>query len=413
MSDELRCRLTGEPLRHVFVDLGMSPFSNSYVAPGALPLPETFCPLKVYVGENSLLVQLPAAPQSDTIFGNDYRYFSSYSESWLRHCERYAEAMIDRLSLDGSSRVVELASNDGYLLQYFQRRGVPVLGVEPSGSVAKVAREERGIPTVERFFGAQLAGELRAEHPLADLIVANNVLAHVPDLHDFVAGMKLLLAPRGVITIECPHLQELMEKNQFDTIYHEHFSYFSLLTLRAALRAHGLRAFDVDRLTTHGGSLRVYACHDEEPSHPVHSRVDALLEQERAAGLDRLETYTGFQPRVERIKRDLLTFLIDAKANGKRVVGYGAPAKGNTLLNYCGIRTDFIDFTVDRSPHKQGLYLPGTRIPVHEVEKIDAARPDYILILPWNLREEIMDQLAHVRRWGARFVIPIPTLEVV
>ncbi len=410
MVPPLSCRFCGAALEQVFADLGMSPLSNAYVRPENLQRRESFYPLTAYVCGECFLVQLSAMETPETIFG-DYAYFSSYSESWLRHCQAYVEQMQARFGLDGRSLVVEVASNDGYLLQYFKEKGVPILGIEPAANVAKVA-QEKGIPTVVRFFGAQTARELAAEGKQADLLLGNNVLAHVPDLNDFVAGLKILLKPEGVLTMEFPHLMRLMAENQFDTIYHEHFSYFSFRTAERVFARHGLTLFDVEELPTHGGSLRIYARHSEREKEPVTARVQALRERERAAGLDRLETYARFAAQVAETKRGLLAFLIEAKRRGKTVAGYGAPAKGNTLLNYCGVRADFLDYTVDRSPHKQGLYLPGTHIPIYAPEKVRETRPDYLLILPWNLKQEIMEQMAYIREWGGRFVVPIPRVEV-
>ena len=396
------CRFCGEALSHQFADLGMSPLSNAFLRPEHLGRMEPFYPLTVYVCANCFLVQLPAVETPEAIF-SDYAYFSSYSDSWLEHSRNYCATMTKRLGLNASSQVIEIASNDGYLLQYFHARGIPVLGVEPAANVAEVARQ-KGIETLVRFFGVETAKEL----PPADLLLGNNVLAHVPDINDFVEGMRIALKPGGTITMELPHLMRLMQGNQFDTIYHEHFSYFSLLTVRRIFAAHGLTVCDVDELPTHGGSLRIHARHGGD----VAPAVDALETREREFGLDRLETYASFADQVRGTKRALLQFLIEAKESGKRVVGYGAPAKGNTLLNYCGIRSDFLEFTVDRSPHKQGLFLPGTRIPIYAPEKIAETKPDYVLILPWNLRDEIMEQMAHIREWGGRFVVPIPRVEV-
>jgi SAM-dependent methyltransferase len=407
------CRLCNQRLSKVFVDLGMSPLSNAYLTEAQLHAAEPFYPLRVYVCERCLLVQLPEVQKASAIFGEEYLYFSSYSDSWLRHCEAYAGMASERFELSGRSLVVELASNDGYLLQYFKRRGIPILGVEPSRSVAKVAVEERGVPTVVRFFGKQAAADLRAEGKAANLIVANNVLAHVPDLHDFVGGIRALLARGGVLTVEFPHLLRLVAGNQFDTIYHEHFSYFSFLTARRALESHGLLVFDVDELPTHGGSLRVYARVAEDPGEVVSDRVAALARREAEAGYAELAGYRDFRTKVEATKRDALAFFIRARQEGKTIAGYGAPAKGNTLLNYCGIRQDFLDFTVDRSPHKQGRFLPGTHVPILAPEALAQARPDYIVILPWNLRQEIVEQLAYARGWGARFVLLIPGVEIV
>ncbi|MFL6198797.1 MAG: methyltransferase domain-containing protein [Thermoanaerobaculia bacterium] len=401
------CRSCGAPLCHVFVDLGVQPLANSYLEPEDLRRPETFYPLCVYVCGECFLVQLPEEERPDAIF-SDYAYFSSYSESWLRHARIYAEAMIERFGLGPDQKVIEIASNDGYLLRWFQDRGIPVLGVEPARNVAEAA-EAAGIPTLVRFFGSMTARELAGQ---ADLLVGNNVLAHVPDLNDFVKGLKIALAPEGVLTMEFPHLLRLMDEDQFDTIYHEHYSYFSFLSVQKVFAAHGLTLFDVQELPTHGGSLRIFARHGEDHSKPVHDRVADLLARERIAGLGRLDAYPSFSQRVQRVKRGLLRFLIQAKEEGKSVVGYGAPAKGNTLLNYCGVRTDLLDYTVDLSPHKQGRYLPGTRIPIHAPERIRETRPDYVLILPWNLKEEISAQMSDVRSWGGRFVVAVPEVRV-
>jgi C-methyltransferase C-terminal domain/Putative zinc binding domain/Methyltransferase domain len=404
------CRFCGSAQLREFVDLGLSPLSNSYVKPEQLARGESFFPLTVYVCEECLLVQLPAYETPENIFG-DYAYFSSYSESWLAHARAYCQSMTERLGLDGSTQVVEIASNDGYLLQFFAAAGVPVLGVEPAANVAAVARE-KGIETRVRFFGAETARHLVSQGWRPKLLLGNNVLAHVPDLNDFVSGLKILLGDGGTITMEFPHLLRLMEGNELDTIYHEHFSYFSLLTVQRVFAAHGLTIRDVDEFPTHGGSLRIHARHDAEEG-PVADRVGHVLAAERDYGLDRVESYARFAEQAKETKRALLSFLINAKAEGKSVAAYGAPAKGNTLLNYCGIRTDFVDYTVDRSPHKQGLFLPGTRIPIHAPERIRETRPDYVLILPWNLRNEIVEQMSDVRSWGGRFVVPIPRLEIV
>jgi hypothetical protein len=404
------CRSCDAPLSHLFADLGMSPLSNAFVKPEALDRTEAFYPLTVYVCAECLLVQLPAVETPENIF-SDYAYFSSYADSWVEHARAYCQSMIARFALDATTQVVEIASNDGYLLQHFVQAGLPVLGVEPAANVAAVA-QGKGIETLVRFFGVALARELVAAGRRARLLLGNNVLAHVPDLNDFVAGLKILLADDGVITMEFPHLLRLIEGNQFDTIYHEHFSYFSLLAVQRVFAAHGLTIFDVDELPTHGGSLRIYARHARE-GEAQGERVVHLLTTEREYGLDRLETYARFAEQVRETKRALLAFLIRAKEEGKRVAGYGAPAKGNTLLNYCGVGTDFLDYTVDRSPHKQGLFLPGTRIPIHAPGRLRETRPDYVLILPWNLKDEIVDQMADVRSWGGRFVVPIPRVEVV
>jgi len=405
-----RCRFCNAALSHEFADLGVSPLSNAYLKPEQLQRMEPFFPLTVYVCDECLLVQLPAFETPENIF-SDYAYFSSYSDSWLAHARSYCRAMIERLALDATTPVVEIASNDGYLLQYFLEAGVPVLGVEPAANVAEVARE-RGIETLVRFFGVDTARALAAAGRKARLLLGNNVLAHVPDLNDFVAGLKILLADGGVITMEFPHLMRLIEGNQFDTIYHEHFSYFSLLAVQRIFAAHGLTIFDVDELPTHGGSLRIYARHSGEGGEAGESVVH-LMTIEREFGLDQIGTYGRFAEQVRETKRALLSFLIRAKEEGKHVVGYGAPAKGNTLLNYCGIRADFLDYTVDRSPHKQGSFLPGTRIPIHAPDRIRETKPDYVLILPWNLKDEIVEQMADVRSWGGRFVVPIPRVEIV
>lgn len=388
----------------------MSPLCESYVSAENLDRMEPFYPLRVFVCGACFLVQIREYVAAEDIYG-DYAYFSSFSTSWLEHARRYAQQMTARFGLDASSRVIEVASNDGYLLQYFVEQGIPALGIEPAANVAKAARE-KGIETVVRFFGRRFAQELADSGIRADLLLGNNVLAHVPDLNGFVAGLKILLARDGVVTMEFPHLMRLIEQNQFDTIYHEHFSYLSFMIVCRVFREHGLTVFDVDELPTHGGSLRVYARHDGDGDRPVASAVDNLLQREQDAGYGKLATYLQFRVKAEAAKRALLRFLIEAKEEGRRIAGYGAPGKGNTLLNYCGIRTDFLDYTVDRSPHKQGMYLPGTRIPIHSPEKIEETRPDYVLILPWNLKDEIMDQLQGIRRWGGRFVIPIPELAI-
>lgn len=403
------CRFCDRPLELTFVDLGASPLANAYLDASDLDRPETVYPLHARVCEGCWLVQLPSLAAPETLFA-DYAYFSSYSDTWLAHCERFAEAAIERFELGPGSRVVEVASNDGCLLACFRRRGIEVLGVEPAANVAAAAREA-GVPTVAEFFGREVAERLAAEHGPADLLAGNNVFAHVPDLNDFTAGLAALLAPRGVLSLEFPHLLRLIEGRQFDTVYHEHFSYFSLATAGAVLAAHGLEVFDVEELATHGGSLRVLARHangDEGAS----ERVAALLARERQAGLETPEPYRAFADEVRGLKRRLLRFLIDARERGRTVVGYGAPAKGNTLLNYCGVGPDLLPFTVDRSPHKQGRFLPGTRIPIHPPERIAETRPEYVLILPWNLRAEITEQMAGIREWGGRFVVAVPEVEV-
>jgi hypothetical protein len=388
----------------------MSPLCESYVAAGDLDRMEPFYPLHVEVCERCFLVQLRQYVTAEEIF-TEYAYFSSYSRSWLQHARDYAEMAIARFGLGPASRVVEVASNDGYLLQHFREKGVPVLGVEPAANVARVA-VERGIPTIVEFFGAEVASRLALSPGRADLLVGNNVLAQVPDLNDFVAGLKILLAEKGVLTLEFPHLLRLIEGNQFDTIYHEHFSYFSLATTERILAAHGIALFDVEELATHGGSLRIYGRHGADAAKPVSDRVAALKAVEEAAGLTRLDPFYAFAERVRETKRALLDFFIHARREGKRIAGYGAPGKGNTLLNYCGIRTDFLDYTVDRNPYKQGRYLPGTRIPIYPPERIRETRPEYVLILPWNFKDEIMEQEAYIREWGGRFVVPIPRVTV-
>ncbi len=403
------CRFCTAPLNQSFADLGSTPFSNSYLRAEDLEKMEPTYPLHARVCGKCFLVQLESFESPQKIF-SEYAYFSSYSDSWLKHAQNYAAHVTGRFGLHPGSRVVEVASNDGYLLRWFKDLGIKVLGIEPAANVARVA-EENGIPSKVLFFGKETATLLVAAGETADLTVANNVLAHVPDVNDFVAGFSIVLKPEGVSTFEFPHLQRLIENRQFDTIYHEHFSYLSLTTVAQIFESHGLRIFDVEELSTHGGSLRVYACH-RGAAHLETPAVSSLLKRERTFGLRDLARYATFSEEVKAVKRDLLSFLIEAKRAGKNVAGYGAPAKGNTLLNYCGIRCDFIDFTVDRSPHKQGTYLPGTRIPVREPEHIRVAKPDYVLILPWNLKDEVMDQMAFIREWGGQFVVPIPTVQV-
>ena len=408
-EDPFRCRFCEAALTREFVDLGSSPLANNYLTREETLEAEMFYPLRVLVCDRCFLVQLPVQATPDRIF-SDYAYFSSYTDSWVRHAKAYTDDVVERFGLDGRSQVVEIASNDGYLLQHFVARGIPVLGIEPAANVAAEA-ERKGISTRVEFFGSALARELAAGGQ-ADLVVANNVLAHVPELNDFVAGIATILGPNGIATLEFPHLLRLVEQNQFDTIYHEHFSYFSLTTVRTLFAAHGLTVFDVQELSTHGGSLRVYACRSAFGRRLVERAVAALLEREAAAGVCDLEWYSSFSEKVKETKRSLLGFLIDARRNGKSVAGYGAPAKGNTLLNYCGIRADLVDYTVDRSPHKQGRFLPGTHIAIHRPDQIFQTRPDYVLILPWNVKEEVMQQMAGIRTWGGRFVVPIPEVKV-
>jgi 2-polyprenyl-3-methyl-5-hydroxy-6-metoxy-1,4-benzoquinol methylase len=404
------CRFCSSPLHHIFADLGMSPLSNSYVKPEQLQSMEPFYPLIAYVCENCFLVQLDEFETPDNIFG-DYAYFSSYSDFFLEHAKKYSYMMIDRFGYNERSFVVEIASNDGYLLKNFVEKKIPVLGIEPAANVAKVAQEV-GVPSLVNFFGQRLARELSGDGKKADLIIGNNVFAHVPNLNDFVAGMKMLLKPNGVITMEFPHLMQLIENNLFDTIYHEHFSYYSFLSAEKIFAHHGLQLFDVEEVPTHGGSLRIFAKHSDDTAKPVTENVRKLKHREEKAGYTDLKIYLKFNDKVKRAKRNILSFFIDAKEKGRTIAGYGAPAKGNTLLNYCGIRSDFIEYTVDRSPHKQGTFLPGTHIPIYAPDKIGETRPDYIFILAWNLKDEIMEQLDYVREWGGKFVTPIPAINV-
>jgi len=405
------CLFCGSRNLHSVVDLGMSPLCESYVPAERLNSMEPFYPLHAFFCADCFLVQLDEYVSREDIF-TEYAYFSSYADSWVEHMKRYANMITERLGLNANSFVVEVASNDGYLLQHFVAAGIPVLGIEPAANVAKVAIE-KGVPTLVRFFGEETARELAAQGRKADLVCGANVLAQVPDVNDFVQGLKTILKPSGVVTIEFPHLMRLIDENQFDTIYHEHFSYFSLLSAANILRKHGLVIFDVDEIPTHGGSLRIYACHAGDESHPVSARVTDLRTRELARGFDRVESYRSFAEKVRETKRKLLEFLISARREGKTVVGYGAPGKGNTLLNYCGIRTDFLDYTVDRNTYKQGKYLPGTHIPIYAPEKIRETRPDYVLILPWNFKDEIIRQNAYIREWGGKFVVPIPEVTVV
>ena len=404
------CRVCGATLVDSFVDLGMSPLCESFLPEGRLNEMEPFYPLKAWFCRGCFLVQLEQYVSAADIF-TDYAYFSSYASSWVKHADDYVAQAVQRLALGPRSFVVELASNDGYLLQSFVRRNIPCLGIEPAANVARAAIE-KGVPTLVKFFDAELGASLAAEGKRADLVLGNNVLAQVPDVHSFVAGIRNLLAPDGTLTLEFPHLQRLIEGNQFDTIYHEHFSYFSMIALDRILGAHDLAAVDVEELSTHGGSLRVWAKR-AEAAEPASARLLELRAREEALGFRSPATYRAFEERVHATKRRLLSLLIGAKAAGKRIVGYGAPGKGNTLLNYCGIRTDFIEFTVDKNPHKQGKFLPGTHIPIRAPEKLDEAKPDYIFILPWNFKDEILAQLAHARGWGAKFIVPIPEATVI
>jgi SAM-dependent methyltransferase len=388
----------------------MSPLCETYPSAADLNFGEVYYPLHVYVCEKCFLVQLEEYEKPENIF-SDYPYFSSFSDSWLKHSDQYCEKMTARFGLGAQSLAVEVASNDGYLLQYFVQRGVPVLGIEPAANVAAVA-VEKGVPTLVRFFGTELAKELAAEGRCADLVLGNNVLAQVPDLNDFVEGLKVLLKPQGVLTLEFPHLLRLIERNEFDTIYHEHFSYFSMLTTGRILESHGLNVFDVEELATHGGSLRVYACRQEDETHEVKRTVHDLIAEEKEAGLDSVEGYASFARQVKETKFALVEFLIAAARDGKTVAGYGAPGKSATLLHYCGIGKDLIAYTVDRSPYKQGRFLPGSRIPIYPPERIRDTKPDYVVILPWNLKDEITEQLHYIREWGGKFVVPIPEVDV-
>jgi 2-polyprenyl-3-methyl-5-hydroxy-6-metoxy-1,4-benzoquinol methylase len=410
-DEHCHCRFCGAELQQIFIDLGMSPLANSYLKQEDLEKDELYHPLRVYVCGECFLVQLEEWESPENIFG-DYAYFSSYSDSWLSHAKAYVTEMISRFGIGRGNTVVEVASNDGYLLQYFVEQGIPVQGIEPARNVAEVARA-KGIRTRVEFFGERSARALRSEGIGANLVIGNNVLAHVPDLNDFVKGLQILLDDQGVITIEFPHLMRLVAECQIDTIYHEHFSYFSFITAEKVFAAHGLTLFDVEELPTHGGSLRIFAQHIGRGRQPVSERVEQLRAREIDAGFTDLGRYLAFEERALQTKRKLLNFLNTAKRAGKRVVGYGAPAKGNTLLNYCGVSSELLDYTVDRNQHKQGRFLPGTHIPIFEPERIRATKPDYILILPWNLKREIIHQLSFVRAWGAKFVVPIPEPQII
>lgn len=404
------CRFCRASVQFRLIDLGMAPWCESYLSTSQLYETEPFYPIDAYVCDSCFLVQLQEYVPRSVIF-REHAYFSSYSDSWVQHAKHYAATIAERMRLGAHSVIVEVGSNDGYLLQHFRAQGMVVLGVEPAANVAQVAIG-KGVPTVMEFFGKATARELAAAGKCADLLVANNVLDLIPDLNDFMEGIKVLLKPRGVITMEFPYLMKLVQDNQFDTIYHEHVSYFSFLTVEQLFAAHGMTLFDVEELFTHGGSLRIYGRHDDDSSKPVLPRVTALKEREVAAGFSKIESYGHFQRRAQETKRNLLGCLIDLKRQGKSVAGYGAPAKGNALLNYCGIRTDFLDYTVDRNPYKQGKFTPGTHIPIYGPEKIRETRPDYLLILPWNLKEEIMMEMEHIREWSGRFIIPIPDVQI-
>jgi SAM-dependent methyltransferase len=404
------CRFCKTSLSVTFADLGMSPPSNAYLKPEQLNVMERFYPLHAWVCESCKLVQLEEFESPAEIF-SEYAYFSSFSDSWLKHAQRYVEMMIGRFGFNEKSQVVEIASNDGYLLQYFKQRNVPVLGVEPAANVAKVAAETRGIPSRVEFFGTDTARRMVGDGIHADLLLGNNVLAHVPDINDFVGGMKVLLKPDGVITMEFPHLLRLIEHNQFDTIYHEHFSYLSFYTVEKIFAKAGLKLFDVEELPTHGGSIRIFATHSESPR-PVEKRVEAMKTLEREHGLESMATYRAFAENVKETKRAFLEFLIGARRAGKTIAGYGAAAKGNTMLNYCGVRNDFVDYVVDKNPYKQNRCLPGVHIPIHGPEKLAETKPDYVLILPWNIKDEVVEQMAHIKSWGGKFVVAIPRVAV-
>lgn len=413
MSHSPECRFCAEPLTHVMCDLGMSPMANSYVKFEHAENAEKIYPLKVWICDKCLLSQLESFESPDAIF-SDYLYFSSFSTSWVEHARRYCAMMTERFGFNESSQIVEIASNDGYLLQHFKAKGIPVLGVEPAANVAKVAWEEKQIPSVVKFFGVQTAKELVADGKAADLLLGCNVMAHVPDINDFIGGLKIALKPGGVITFEFPHLQRLIAENQFDTIYHEHFSYLSFLAVDTMFKHHGLTLFDVEELPTHGGSLRIFARHTDDSGElrAITPRVEAMRKQETDFGLTNMETYTSFDEKVKTTKRKLLKFLVEAKEAGKSIVGYGAAAKGVTLVNYCGVGADLIDYVVDKSPYKQNHYMPGVRVPIYGPEKIFETKPDYVLILPWNLKKEISNEMAKVREWGGKFVVPIPEVTV-
>jgi 2-polyprenyl-3-methyl-5-hydroxy-6-metoxy-1,4-benzoquinol methylase len=406
-----RCRFCQNVLEHTFIDLGMQPLCEEYVKPEELNKMEPHYPLHVYICDRCFLVQLEEFVAPSEIYDN-YAYFSSYSDSWLQHAKKYTDLMVRKFQLNKNSFVAEIASNDGYLLQWFKEKNIPVLGIDPAANIAEYAMEKKNIRTEVRFFGVETAEYLKKKYGQPDLLLGNNVLAHVPDINDFVKGMKIFLKSGGVITMEFPHLQRLIEENQFDTIYHEHFSYLSFVTVSEIFEFHGLKLFDVEELSTHGGSIRIYAKHIDDNTKVVTERAKELIKREQTIGLKDLEYYANFEENVKETKRKILEFLIEAKRNGKQVAGYGAPGKGNTLLNYCGVRTDFIDYTVDRNPHKHNHYLPGTLIPIFDPIKIKETKPDYVIILPWNLKEEIVKQLQYIKEWGGKFVIPIPELQI-
>lgn len=406
-----KCRFCNAPLNHTFVDLGMQPLCEDFVKPEQVNKMEPHYPLHVYVCDKCYLVQLEEFVPPSEIY-DDYFYFSSYSDYWLEHVKKYTRLMVERFKLNEQSFVAEIASNDGYLLQYFKEKNIPVLGIDPAVNAAEIAINEKGIDTEILFFGVETANKLKQNYGQADLIIGNNVLAHVPDINDFVSGMKIFLKPGGVITMEFPHLQQLIEENQFDTIYHEHFSYLSFSVTNEIFRSNGLTLWHVEELPTHGGSLRIYGKHTEDNTKPITANVDDLLKREKEIGVNDLNYYDRFKIKVNQTKRKILEFFIQAKNTDKQIVGYGAPGKGNTLLNFCGIRTDFLDYTVDRNPAKHGLFLPGTLIPIFDTDKLKETKPDYVFILPWNLKEEIMQQHNYIKDWGGKFVIPIPDLKV-
>jgi len=403
-----KCNFCNTPLDHLVIDLGMQPLCEERIRPEELNQMEPHYPLKVYVCKKCLLVQVPESASPEVIY-RDYGYYSSFSDTWLQHAKQYVELAVKRFGITKNNLVAEIASNDGYLLQYFVHKDIPVIGIEPSEEIARYAVSKKGVRTEIRFFGAKTAEYLADTYGKADLLIGNNVLAHVPNINDFVSGMKLFLKPSGVITMEFPHLQRLIEENQFDTIYHEHFSYFSFSTVRKIFRKHDLEIFDVDELPTHGGSLRIYARHQGNSTIPVQTRVTDLVDREESLGMNSMAYYDTFNEKVKETKRKILEFLIQGKKEGKHIVGYGAPGKGNTLLNYCGVRTDFLDYTVDRSPHKQGTYLPGTHIPVYHPDMIKETRPEYVFILPWNLKDEIINYHKYIYDWGGKFIVPIPS----
>ncbi|MBM3417013.1 MAG: class I SAM-dependent methyltransferase [Bacteroidetes bacterium] len=407
----MTCRFCKTPLEHIFIDLVNSPPSNSFLEADQLNEPETFYPLKVFTCHHCFLIQVDEYKKSGDIFDSNYVYFSSYSSSWLAHARQYTEMMTDRFGLNEQSQVIEIASNDGYLLQYFVKKKIPVLGIEPTLNTAEAARQ-KGVDTWVEFFGVKLSEKLVQERMKADLLLGNNVLAHVPDIVDFVKGMKIILKSAGVITMEFPHLLQLVNNNQFDTIYHEHFSYLSFYTVQQIFSAQGLELFDVDELSTHGGSLRIYAKHKEDNSKNISSNVQKVLQKEMNAGINTLDFYTSFTSKAGKVKIDFLSFLIEQNRNGKRVAGYGAAAKGNTLLNYCGVKNDFIEFVVDANPAKQNKFLPASHIAVVDENHLKKSKPDFVIIFPWNLKEEIATQLSYIRDWGGQFVIPIPCLTV-